>query len=272
MKRTYTFILVMLAIGLQAVSQETYTLTYKMGKGNVYRYQSENSYDATQEMMGNEMKVTGDIRTILRFEIEDVLENGTMALITSTEESISHTTMMGKDTTIRQTKDIGKRTRVEIDPSGKKLNETAIDSVGKKTSFMVGDNNLITLPADPLKIGEKWTRTSVDTTRSEDNETITTVSSDFELAGKEIKNGHECLKVNYKKTYEITGKIRQMGMDMFMEGNGESTGSYWFDVEKGLFIADESALTQDITVAITGQTQMTIPSSQVIQMKTYLIE
>ncbi|MCK7460912.1 MAG: hypothetical protein MZU84_01965 [Sphingobacterium sp.] len=61
-------------------------------------------------------------------------------------------------------------------------------------------------------------RGGADTTKSEGNETITTYDSDYELVGKEVKNGHDCLKLTYKKTYEITGKLQQMGMDMFMEG------------------------------------------------------
>jgi hypothetical protein len=78
--------------------------------------------------------------------------------------------------------------------------------------------------------------------------------------------------VNFTKTFEITGKMNQMGMDMFTEGEGESTGAFWFDNDKGLFISEEFTMTQDLTIAITGQTQMTIPSSQTINMKVNLIE
>jgi hypothetical protein len=273
MKKTIiTLTLLLLACSLQMLSQEKVNLSYKMEKGKVYRYKSENSYTATQEMMGNEMKMTGDMRSILRFEVEDVGADGSISLITSKEESTVHSNMMGRDTTISMTKDIGKRTRLEIASNGTKKSTTPIDSTSDDASFMMGSSELQILADGPVSVGDKWTKTSTDTSHSEGNETVTTVVANYELAGKEMKNGHSCYRVNYKKTFEIAGKIRQMGMDMFMEGDGGSSGSFWFDDGKGLFVADESTMTQDITIAITGQTQMTIPSSQTINMKTYLIE
>ena len=271
-KPIITLFTIVVAFVLQASGQDKVSLTYKMEKGKVYRYNSENTYTATQEMMGNEMKVTGDLRSILRFEVEEVKANGNISLITSKEESIVHSSMMGRDTTISMTKDIGQRTRLEIAPNGVKQSSTPIDSTSDSGSSMLGNNELQTLPEGPVAIGEKWTKTSADTAKAEGDETITNVVAEYELVGKEMKNGRSCYRVNYKKTFEMGGKIRQMGMDMFMEGEGESSGSYWFDGEKGLFVADESTMTQDITLAITGQTQMTIPSSQSVNMKTTLIE
>jgi len=275
-KTTISIIALLLATSLQAISQEKFTLTYKMEKGKVYRYMSENSYSATQEMMGNEMTVTGDSKSIIRYETEDVATDGKLTMIVSLEESSVHTNMMGRDTTIKTTDLLDKKVRQEFSPAGKVLSQTKLDSTGGKgaglSGRMLGDNDLILLPDKPVAIGEKWTVAGADTTKSEGNETITTYSSDYELVGKEIKNGHDCLKLTYKKTYEITGKLQQMGMDMFMEGEGDAAGTYWFDVTQGLLIADESTVNQDITMAITGQTQMTIPSSQVIKMSNHLIE
>jgi hypothetical protein len=275
-KTTIPLIALLLAASLQAISQEKFTLVYKMEKGKVYRYVSENSYSATQEMMGNEMTVTGDSRSIIRYETEDVAASGNLTMIVSLEESSVHTNMMGRDTTIKTTDLLGKKVRQEFSPAGKVLSQIKLDSTGGKgaglSGRMLGDNDLILLPDKPVAVGEKWTVAGADTTKSEGNETITTYSSDYELVGKEVKNGHECLKLTYKKIYEITGKLQQMGMDMFMEGEGDAAGTYWFDVIQGLLIADESTVNQDITMAITGQTQMTIPSSQVIKMSNHLIE
>lgn len=271
MMKNIISLLIALTAVIQVNGQEKFTLSYKMDKGKTYRYESAYTFDASQEMMGNEMKVTGDTRSILRFEAEERKENGNMVIVTSTEESVTHTSMMGRDTTIRRT-DIKDRARIEMDPAGNIISETEVDSAAKKASFMPGESSFINLPSHAVSIGEKWSKTTVDTVKTEGNEIITTVTTDSELIGKEEKNGRQCLRVSYKNVYEIAGKVRQMGMEMFMEGEGEGTGTYWFDPAQGLYVADESVISQDITLAITGQTQMTIPSSQVINVKTKLIE
>lgn len=271
-KTTIPLTALLLAASVQAFSQEKITLTYKMEHGKVYRYKSENTFTATQEMMGNEMTVTGDLSTTTLYEVEKVSPEGNISLISSKEEAFVHTNMMGRDTTIRQSKDLGKRSGMEISAKGKKLGTSVIDSVAGEDRFMGGNLEFQLLPDNPVSIGEKWIKTSVDTTTSGSTETVTSVTANYEMAGREEKNGHICYRVNYSKIFEITGKINQMGMDMFTEGDGESTGSYWFDHEKGIFVAEEFTMTQDLIIAITGQTQMTIPSSQTINMKVYLIE
>jgi hypothetical protein len=270
--KTNIIIICVLLAAFQVAAQEKVSLSYKMEPGKTYRYKTENTFTATQEMMGNEMKVTGDLSTTTRYEVEKTGEDGNISLITTKQEAYIHTRVMGKDTTIRQTKDLGKKTGLDISAKGTKLGTTIIDTLSGEDRFMGGDFEFQELPENPVAIGEKWTKTSVDTTKSADDETITTVTADYELAGTEQKNGHQCLRVNYRKVFEITGKMKQMGMEMFSEGEGETTGTYWFDAEKGLFIAEEFTLNQDITIAITGQTQMTIPSSQTINMKVFLIE
>ena len=266
----------MAAISLQAVSQEKFSLTYKPETGKSYRYRSENSYTATQEMMGSEMTVTGNSTSVVRYDIEKVSPEGVITLLASMEEMTVHTNAMGMDTTISQTDLAKNRVRQEISPNGEVISETKLDSTSAKkgglSSRILGDNALTVLPANPVASGEKWTTSGTDSTDTEGSQTVTAYTARFELAGRESRNGHDCLKVNYTKTFELTGKMNQMGMDMFLEGDGESTGTYWFDDALGLLISDESTLRQDITMALTGQAQMTIPSSQVVTMKNTLVE
>ena len=60
----------------------------------------------------------------------------------------------------------------------------------------------------------------------------------------------------------MTGKMKQMGMDMVMEGSGDITGTVWFDPALGLLIEEQNNTSMEMTLALTGQTQMTIPMSQ----------
>jgi hypothetical protein len=257
--------------------QEKVKLEYKLEKGKEYRYKSVNAYESVQEMMGNEMKVNGEGRTVTLYQPEETNNEGVITCIIKQEDSEVHSVGMGMDTTMKVTDAIGKRFRVQIGKNGDILKEEALDTGkvrGKAlTMKLLGHLSLRKLPESPVSKGEKWTKNKVDTTSmGEDGQTITTASTEYVFEGIELKNGHNCARISFKGTFELTGKIKQMGMDLFTEGNGETNGSFWVDVEKGVFISEESKTTQDITMAITGQTQMTIPSSQTITTKTILIE
>lgn len=268
--------LLTLLISVPLLAQEKYDLVYKLEPGKSYRYRGENSFTATQEMMGSEMTVSGDSRNLSLFVMEEVTAEGHLILVGSLEESTVRTNAMGRDTTLEMKDLLGKRTRYEVDARGSLIASTPIDSVAKGMDGMgdqlFGQTMMIELPDHAVAIGEKWTTSSSDTTKEAENESITVRNTTFELAAREEKNGHSCLRIVFTETHEITGKMKQFGMDMFMEGEGETKGIYWFDPEKGLYVAQESETSQDITMAITGQAQMTIPSSQVIKQKAFLVE
>ncbi len=272
MKKNHIILLLGLFAVIQVYSQEKVSLSYKMEQGNTYRYKSEYTINSATEMMGNEMKGTTEIRHLIRFEVDSLKANGNMYLIISKEEASVHSNMMGRDTTIEQSNDIGKKTGIEIAPNGDKVSTTLIDSTSPGTDLFFGNNELGYLPAGPVAIGETWNKTSVDTTDSEGQQIITTTEATYVLAGREEKNGRLCYKITYRKASELTGKLNQMGMDMFLEGEGETAGTFWFDNARGILIADESTMDQDVTIAITGQSQMTIPSTQSVKTRTYLIE
>ena len=67
-------------------------------------------------------------------------------------------------------------------------------------------------------------------------------------------------------------KMKQMNLDMVMEGSGEVSGTVWFDPARGLLIEDQNNTSIDMTMAVTGQTQMTIPMSQKVKTTQKLFE
>ena len=101
---------------------------------------------------------------------------------------------------------------------------------------------------------------------------VTKTTRKYTLAGEEEKNGHKCRKISFSGTIEIGGKMTQMGMEFFMEGSGETTGFIWIDKESCIMIAKESSTDQDMTMALTGQMQMTIPITTTTNSKFTLVE
>lgn len=128
-----------------------------------------------------------------------------------------------------------------------------------------------TLPAKPVMIGEKWSTTRSDTTEAMGGKNVSTATIDYTLAGSEKVGGRDCLKVTYAGKVAITGKGSMMGMDVFTEGTGTMSGTFFFDESSGLLVVDNGKFTNEMTAALTGAQNMTIPISQVGTMRHTLL-
>jgi len=259
-------------------AQEKYNLEYKYKSGDIFRYQSLSDYDMVQEMNGQEIKMTGSSNSILKLIIESVSPECNITFINSYEEMKSSVKSGIMDTTFEQKDIIGKRGKVIIDKFGKEIFSEMVDTV-KREGGMGGTGisslnsvNLPKLPGCPVAVGDKWTDIRTDTTKIGEGTMIITYNSEYTLLQKEIKDGHECFNIAVVSQSESTGKMMQMGMEMFIEGTGESKGSAWFDPVLGILVAKESVMNQDLTYAITGQMNMSIPSTQVIKTSFKLIK
>ena len=87
-----------------------------------------------------------------------------------------------------------------------------------------------------------------------------------------MKNGHDCLKFTFTSTSEVTGKMNQMGMEMFLEGTGSSAGTAWLDIKLGILVTREIVSDQDLTIALTGAMKMSIPSTQTMKSTFTLVD
>jgi len=263
-------------INVNGLAQEKFNLAYKMEKGKIYKFSQDNIIETIQEMGGQEMKMNTNGSTVLKYEIEDVSQEGTITLVYSYDEVKFHMKGMGRDTTMEMKNLMDKKTRAEVTKSGKVIKETTTDSAkSTKPSMsmnMFASTNLPRLPEQAVGIGEKWPRLSNDTTQSDDGQMVYKRNIEYTLTGKDKKGDHDCLKIDYKGTLEITGKMKQMGMDIVMEGSGDTSGTVWFDPASGMMIEQQTTTSIEMTMALTGQTQMTIPMSQKISTTQKLIE
>jgi hypothetical protein len=259
-------------------AQEKYNLEYRYKTGDTFRYQNSSDYDMVQEMNGQEIKMTGSSNSILKLIIESVSAEGNITFVNSYEEMKSSVKSGIMDTTFEQKDIIGKRGKVIIDKFGKEISSEMIDTV-KKAGGMDGSGvtslksvDLPKLPGYPVAVGEKWTDIRTDTTKVGEGTMIITYNSEYTLLQKEMKDGHECFTIAVVSRSETTGKMMQMGMEMFIEGTAESNGTAWFDPVLGILVAKESVMNQDLTYAMTGQMNMSIPSTQVIKTSFKLIK
>ncbi len=279
MKNTFRMLILfsMIFPSLSAGAQDKYSLFFNYKEGETYRYKDVYTYDLVQEINGQEMKVTGSNNSILKFSTESVAPDGNITFICAYEEIKTVMKNAMFDTTLDQKDLVGKRGRLIIDKYGKEIKKEVIDTVQSGNGLGGGmaalyTANFLRLPDHPVSIGEKWVIDNTDTTKVGEGYTITTAHNEYTLLQSEEKDGHHCLNIAFTSKTETTGKIFQMGMELFVEGNGDVQGAIWFDPKSGIMVAKETTTTQDMTYAVTGQMKMTIPSTQKVQMSYKLLE
>jgi hypothetical protein len=260
-----------------ANAQEKFLLEYKYLKGQTYRYQDESKYESVQEISGQEYKATGSTFSLMKMIVQDVSENGDITLISSLEDYKVIAKSAYMDTTMVMKDLLNKDVQTVISKTGKMINSKQLDTTSTGKDFFGKGNNLvntykefIVFPDHAIQPGDTWNDTQIDTAKGTQMVIKTELVNTF--LGVEEKNGHNCIKVGFSGKTEIGGKMTQMGMEFFMEGSGEIKGTLWFDQKLWILIAKESTNDQEMTMAMTGQMQMTIPITTTTNSTFTLIE
>ena len=260
--------LVAIAILLSAsflFAQDSYKIEYKFQKGKTYRFNHTSNSNITQEMMGKEMKMTNASDMTIRVAVDNITKEGNFGLVVSVDSAKNTTKSPMMDTTMVLSNLIGKRTKITVSKIGAVLSREVIDTI--KNEGMVGGGSqrgmaqITRLPEKEVKIGEKWNSTTIDTVESMGGKIYHTSNIEYTLSGKEKKQNHDCLKIDYTGTTSDTGKMMMNGMELFVEGSGKVKGIMYFDYKLGITIVDDATTDNEQTMAITGQQNMTIPMS-----------
>lgn len=270
MNARYSRSLAILCATVVAVStvaaQQAATLVYKFAPGKTYQYKSTSEGTIIQEMMGQEMKIENASSMTVSLTTDDVASDGAMTLVTKLVEGSTKVKNPMMDTTIAMTDMIGKRMKIRLKTDGTILAREVVDTVESEGRVRgAGQREAVRfhiLPAKPVKNGDTWSSTFVDTMDNMGGKIVNSVSSSYTIIGSETKNGAKCLKVDYTGTIAIEGSGNMQGMDIYIEGGGKVNGSMYFDPSLGLVVHDESMTETESTIAVTGQQNMTIPMSQ----------
>ncbi len=260
----------------QAWPQSDYDLQYKYREGKTYRYADHIATTSTQEMMGKEMKGSGDVTMTLRMVVDRVADDGGLSFVTSWDSIRIVARSQVMDTTIVPVDAIGKRSRLVITKYGVVTGREIIDSVKNQAALMgIGRRELVRFhqfSGKPVKTGGQWTITSNDSLEMMGGMSRVATDITYTLAGTERKLGHDCVRIPYTGKASMTGKGSMAGMELYLEGTTQMKGTVFIDVENGLLVSDEMTATNESTVAATGPQAMTIPMSQTITTTRSLLE
>jgi hypothetical protein len=273
----FAVVLLILASAGTSSGQEAFTLKYKFAKGKTYRYADTVKTNMTQEMMGQEMKMMNGVNAVMRIVGEATAADGGSVLLFSADTLRVSVKNPRMDTTLVPIELSHKRSRVTIDARGDVKKRETVDSVQVAGMMGIGSGTVQQLirfpilPEKPVKAGEKWTGTRTDTTDAMGGKSVSNITNEYTLVGKERYSGRDCVKFTYSGKMTITSKGTMGGMDVFTEGNGTMTGTVYFDPTAGLMVAEEGKMDVELTAAVTGAQNMTIPITQSATQKHVLL-
>lgn len=261
----YSIFTLVLLISGNNLAQSNYKLQYKFQKGETYLFSNSVITNVVQQAMGQEMKIDITADAIQKIVAEDQLD-GNMVLITSLDSVVVSTKMPMRDTTMNLINFKDKRTKVILDPTGKVVKKEILDSLGQDAQQFEQLNNqalkFFELPKEEVTSGSNWSSDDIDTMNVMGGDIILTTHTDYTLAGEEEKSGFKCVKITFTGTSTNEGKTKMMGMDLFIEGTGKTSGNLFFDPVKGILILAEVQSDNEMTMATTGEQKMIIPITQ----------
>lgn len=263
---TIACVLFCAAFTMQAVAGGPYTLRLDLQQGKSYVYSDVTRAEVTQEMMGQEMKSSTVSRTVSRIALEKVRDDKALSTVMSLDSVILSVKSARMDTTMVMNDVMNKRSRIVLTTLGKVISRSIIDSIGKAGSPMRGASGRESarfhiFPEAPVAVGGTWTAVISDTAEVMGGKMANVATMAYTLVGEEEKAGRNCVKITYTGTMAIEGKGSMMGMDIFTEGKGTMSGTLYFDPAAGITVAEDSKTESDMTAAMTGQQNMTMPIS-----------
>ncbi len=266
-------------LAVAAIRGDAYKLAYGMKKGQRLKYKMSLTVDQSMEMMGREMNTGVNGATTLHVDVEEVSKEGNITFVYALDSLRTQIKSPQLDSTFKNPPELlGKRTRQTINAYGKKLKTVVVDSLklagiiaqlagGRQSSFQ-----LVELPEKEVRNGESWTTSSTDTSSQGNVKVVVTPNVTYTVAGEVDTLGYKCPRLAYKGATKVKGEGTQMGMNVVFEGEGPTTGTAYFAPKEGLFVGMLSNSDLEMTIAVTGQQNMTIPQSTSTKLSMVLVK
>lgn len=265
---TLTLLFVFVIASNASFGQESVMMKYNFKEGKSFKTTMNTTNEMVQSMMGQDVNSSWTLNAVSEFKISkvDAKKNAT-ALVTILDLSVT-SVAMGKENVVKKSDFKKENICAEYNQTGKSISGKLIDTTEDLSSIgsFQGFVKLQILPAREMKVGEVWNEKQIDTVNNGPANPIsliiTATETEYTLVGKEIREGKNVYKVSYKSAMEIAGKGKQTNMDLFLEGTGEVTGFFYFDPAASITVYSEANTEKIATITVSGQQNMTIPTTQ----------
>jgi hypothetical protein len=236
-----------------------FILSYRPNVGDSYVYIIEQTAENTNIMEGRDRsseaeKPNGSISKFV-FELETKKVDSLISFIL-TVDTIAYSFIGPEGTTAIDYGDIkGKKAHAIMTPKGEQRDMVAIDSFPtpktgdqpikgvKKGAKLPGlILPLIKVPDKPIKLGDTWyetkldTNTHIDTTHQSTHMLFHDSKIKYSVLGEEKKMGLTCLCLKVEVKYSRKSQIKMQNFETNSEGKGEVTSNLWFAYKKGVLV------------------------------------
>lgn len=252
-------------------------LRVRLTKGAAFRYTmtSTTSQDMTVEM--NDITNESTSSLTLTMVVNDAAMD--RADITTTFSDVTSTVRVrgmedlgvAQDTTVRLTQFEGASIRLTMDQFGRALKvSTSLD--GSASAFLASmkvlDRFSAYLPKEPISVGGTWKIENIDTTAapSGSGDVRTRAVTVYTYRGIRDTLGTRCWVIDAaSSSLTQEGEINANGIDLELEGSGQSQGTTFLDVSNGMVVATRGMVAMQTQMSLSGQQSMVIPVATQMQ-------
>jgi hypothetical protein len=253
-------------------------LTYRIPADQALAYESSSDSTEVSEVMGQTVEVLTDgsskygFRTVgepegnLRLEV--TLDG--MSLDISSPQGSINPDMSGL---------IGKSFNMTLSPQGKELDTSEAAKLeyeltaGQTRNLQSGFQTLFPdLPSRPVKVGDSWPSYATIEEKSDTNAVKIEMELENTLVGIETVDGFECAKIESIISGTVTGEGTQQGMNLATSGELKGKDTWYFAYVEGYLLKIVSEVEVDASIEVTGPTNLTIPTTRVINMEMLLVK
>lgn len=249
---------------------ETTLLRMKPSKNSTFTFDIRTASLQQMDVAGQEMSTEATSELTVHLRAKDVaLDRTTFACrFAKARASVSirgfEMELPKTDTMIDLESIDGVETTISANPTGVIL---SLSTHGNEklesllTSMKVMDRILPTLPVQEIQVGEAWSRSTVDTTGSQQGtgSVITRVTMKNTFRGSKDTLGVACWLIESASTAFVQeGTISTNGIDMQLEGSGSQQMRTFVEKRTGMIMVSSGKVNSDTRLALTGQQEMTI--------------
>lgn len=265
--------LCLVVVGSEAANgtQDPVLLRVRVNKGDAFRYamSSTTTQDMTVAMNDISNEATSAMK--LGFVVNDATLD--RADVTATISDVTSSVRVrgmedlgvARDTTMRLTQFDGVTMRFTMDQFGR-ASKASSSLDGSASAFLssmkVFERFSSYLPKDPISPGGTWMITTTDTTAapSGSGDVRSTVTMKFTYRGVRDTLGVRCWVIDAVSTsLQQEGTITTNGIELELEGSGESSGTSFLEVANGMVVAYSGKLSMQTQMSLSGQQSMVVP-------------